>query len=222
MKHLSKSLLIGALISLAGAVLAQPPLPSGRGPMPFSVFDHNGDGTISRQEFESTHAQRQQAPDPQGYAARRYYDPPQFSEFDQNGDGLLSPDELSQGQLKRQQQRGLGQGYTTQRPGMGPGRGRGMGPGMGQGMGSGSGAGMGAWRGRNMPTFSEFDLDADGLLQPQEFEQARAKRIRERAEQGYRMRNLQNAPPFSSIDGNGDGVVSPQEFAAAQAQHRQP
>jgi Ca2+-binding EF-hand superfamily protein len=72
-----------------------------------------------------------------------------------------------------------------------------------------------------MPAFSEFDLNADGLLQRQEFEQARAQRIRERAEQGYRMRNLQNAPAFSSIDGNGDGVVSPQEFAAAQAQHRQ-
>jgi Ca2+-binding EF-hand superfamily protein len=73
-----------------------------------------------------------------------------------------------------------------------------------------------------MPAFSEFDLDGDGLLQPQEFEQARAQRIRERAEQGYRMRNLGNAPSFSSIDSNGDGVVSAQEFVAAQAKHRQP
>jgi hypothetical protein len=61
MKHLSKSLLMGALISLAGIVSAQQPIPSGRGPMPFSVFDHNGDGAISQQEFASTHAQRQQA-----------------------------------------------------------------------------------------------------------------------------------------------------------------
>ncbi len=73
-----------------------------------------------------------------------------------------------------------------------------------------------------MPAFSEFDLNADGVLQPQEFEHARAQRIRERAEQGYLMRNLQNAPPFSSIDANGDGVVTPAEFAAAQAAHRQP
>jgi Ca2+-binding EF-hand superfamily protein len=73
-----------------------------------------------------------------------------------------------------------------------------------------------------MPAFSEFDLDGDGLLQRQEFEQARAQRIRQRAEQGYRMRNLHNAPTFSSIDGNADGVVSAPEFAAAQARHRQP
>jgi Ca2+-binding EF-hand superfamily protein len=73
-----------------------------------------------------------------------------------------------------------------------------------------------------MPAFSEFDLNNDGLLQSQEFEQARAQRIRERSQQGYMMRNLQNAPPFTSIDRNGDGVVTPEEFAAAQAQHRQP
>jgi Ca2+-binding EF-hand superfamily protein len=73
-----------------------------------------------------------------------------------------------------------------------------------------------------MPTFSEFDLDGDGLLKRQEFEQARAQRIRERIEQGYRMRNLQNAPTFTTIDSNGDGVVSAPEFAAAQTRHRQP
>jgi hypothetical protein len=75
--------------------------------------------------------------------------------------------------------------------------------------------------GRGPLPFFVFDLNGDGAISRQEFEQVRAQRIRERAEQGYRMRNLQNAPPFSSIDGNGDGVVSPQEFVAAQVQHRQ-
>jgi hypothetical protein len=44
--------------------------------------------------------------------------------------------------------------------------------------------------------------------------------MRERAQQGYPMRNAANAPPFESVDGDGDGVVSPDEFAAAQAEHR--
>jgi Ca2+-binding EF-hand superfamily protein len=209
MNYLMNGRLLGVLVSLAGVVFAQPAIPSGQGPVPFSAFDHNSDGAISQQEFESFHAQLQQAHSPQSYSAGRDYDPPQFSAFDQNGDGLLSPNELSQGQRKRQQQRDFGQGHAPRDSVMGQGRGRGMGTGMGSG------------RGHNMPAFSEFDLDADGLLQRQEFEQGRAQRIRERLEQGYQMRNLQNAPTFSSIDGNGDGVVSRQEFAAAQAQHRQ-
>jgi Ca2+-binding EF-hand superfamily protein len=208
MKHLSKSLLMGLLVSLAGVVFAQSPTPSGRGAMPFSAFDQNGDGSISRQEFESTHAQRQQARNSQGYSASRMSAPPKFTNFDLNGDGGLSPEELTQGQTARMQQRhqqlsGSGQGNTLPRN---PGMGRGRGPG----------------RGRNMPSFSEFDLNGDGALQPEEFEQARAQRIRERAEQGYMLRNLQHAPAFSTIDSNGDGIVSSQEFSAAQAQHRQP
>jgi hypothetical protein len=214
MKSLRKSLLMGTLISFVGLVYAQPPIPGSRGPMPFEVFDRNGDGSISRQEFETTHAQRQQTPNPQGNSARRFYDPPQFSDFDLNGDDALSPDELAQGQMKRMQQRQMGgAGERTNTP---------AGPGMGPGMGQGMGQGMGPGRGRNMPAFSDFDLNQDGILQRQEFEQARAKRIKERAEQGYMMRNLQNAPPFSSIDANGDGVVSAEEFATAQARHRQP
>lgn len=71
-----------------------------------------------------------------------------------------------------------------------------------------------------MPAFQAFDLNGDGVLRQEEFQQARAMRIRERSEQGYLMRNLQNAPAFSEIDSNGDGVVTPAEFDAAQAQHR--
>ncbi|MEJ2694190.1 MAG: hypothetical protein P8166_14405, partial [Candidatus Thiodiazotropha sp.] len=195
MKHLRNGLLLGALISLTGIANAQPPIPSDRGPMPFAVFDLNRDGSISQQEFETAHAQRRQAPNPQGYSARRRYDPPRFADFDQNGDGALSPEELAQGQVNRARQRqppmwGSGQGADAPAyPGMGPGMGRGMGPGMGRGMGPGGRSGMGPGRGRNMPAFSEFDLNSDGLLQSQEFEEARAQRIRERSQQGYMMRN---------------------------------
>lgn len=219
MKNLRKGLLMGALISLAGFAAAQPPMPTGRGPMTFSALDQNGDGIISQLEFSSIHAQRQQAPNTQGYPGRALNNPPQFTDFDLNGDGGLSPDEFEQGQYNRMQQRRQ-QMWGSAQPSGSVGS-QGMGPGMGPGSQRGMGYGMGPGAGRNMPAFSDFDLDGNGVLQPQEFEEARAQRIRQRAEQGYLMRNLQNAPPFSSIDGNGDGLVSPQEFTASQALHRQ-
>jgi Ca2+-binding EF-hand superfamily protein len=77
--------------------------------------------------------------------------------------------------------------------------------------------GMGRWA----PAFSDFDLNGDGSLTEAEFNEARAKRMSERATQGYPMRNAGNAPAFGSLDTDGNGKVTPDEFAAAQAQHRQ-
>ena len=84
-------------------------------------------------------------------------------------------------------------------------------------MGMGPGRGMGM----NMPTFAEFDLNADGVMTEEEFTEARGRRISERVKQGYRMRGLQNAQPFETVDANGDGVVTEDEFLQMQAQHRQ-
>ncbi|KAA6185597.1 hypothetical protein F2Q65_07825 [Thiohalocapsa marina] len=69
--------------------------------------------------------------------------------------------------------------------------------------------------------FANFDRNADGVITEQEFQQARAERIAERSQQGYRMRNLAAAPPFTDLDLDADGELSPQEFADAQARHRQ-
>lgn len=102
------------------------------------------------------------------------------------------------------------------------------GSGLGQGAmppagGSGPGRGAGAGRGmvRNMPSFSEFDRNGDGSISKQEFDQARANRIKERSQQGYPMRNLANAPTFKERDLNGDGRISAREFSTAQSQHRE-
>lgn len=75
--------------------------------------------------------------------------------------------------------------------------------------------------GRNMPKFSDCDLNGDGKILEQEFYDARAKRISQRAQQGYQMRNLANAPSFADMDTNSDGAISPEEFRVHQAQHRQ-
>lgn len=103
--------------------------------------------------------------------------------------------------------------------GMGPGGG-GMGPG-GGGMGMGQNQGMGKGMGRNRPAFSEYDLNGDGKITEKEFNEARSKRISERAQQGYQMRNLGSAPSFADIDANGDGEISTEEFAAHQSQRPQ-
>ena len=182
--------------------------------MPFSALDLNADGAVSQQEFEAAHSQRRKAPRVEGKSSRRNVDPPRFSDFDQNNDGSLNQEELIQGQNKRRAQR--------QQEMDGAGRGSDWNRGPDRGMAPRNGPGMPKGRGRNMPAFSEFDLNGDGSLHQQEFEQARAQRIRDRLQQGYRMRNLQNAPSFTDIDTDGNGLVTPREFTAAQARHRQP
>lgn len=72
--------------------------------------------------------------------------------------------------------------------------------------------------GKDMPTFAEYDLNGDGKIVEQEFNEARAKRISDRAQQGYRMRNVGNAPAFQQIDSDGDGAISAGEFSAHQSQ----
>ena len=122
---------------------------------------------------------------------------PAFSKFDTDGDGQLSKDELATGQTAQMENRRS----------MGMGQGRGMSKGMRMG--------------RNMPVYSDYDLNGDGKIIEQEFNEARAKRITERVKQNYLMKNLKNAAPFSDIDTNGNGEVSAEEFAAHQLQHRQ-
>ena len=71
--------------------------------------------------------------------------------------------------------------------------------------------------GRNMAGFSTFDLNGDGRVEEKEFNEARKRRMQQRAEQGYPMRNAANAPAFADFDANGDGSVSPLEFSDFRA-----
>ena len=91
------------------------------------------------------------------------------------------------------------------------------GGGMHCGQGSTPGAGKNAGKAHNMPLFSDFDLDSDGVIAADEFGKARAERIAEKVEEGRQMKNLANAPSFADIDTDGDGYLSSDEFSAHQA-----
>ena len=193
----SSMFIVASAVFLVPALSQAAEIPE-RGPIPFEAYDTNADGYISEQEFNTARGERISKRASEGAPMRGMANAPSFSQFDSNGDGRLSRDELAAGQRAQMEQR------------------RGTGMGMGMGPGGGAGPGMG----RNMPAFSDYDLNGDGKIVEDEFNEARGKRISERAQQGYPMRNIGNAPAFTDIDTNGDGAISAEEFAAHQSQHR--
>ncbi len=200
--------------ALSLPVLAQDNAPPGagmHGPMSFTELDRNDDGIVTEEEFNQAHAERMATRSNAGAPMRGAANASAFSDIDRDGDGQLTIEEFADFRAQRMSNRG-GMGAGA---GMGPG---GMGPGMGQGPGGGQGMGR---MGGQMPEFSSFDADGDGLLSEDEFAQGRAERIKERSQQGYQMRNLANAPSFDDVDQNGDGQIDKEEFERAQMQHRQ-
>lgn len=165
--------------------------PPTRGPIPFSAYDENDDGYISQEEFDAVRQQRMETKAAEGRPMAGAANAPSFSDFDADGDGHLTPAELSAGQ----------RGQMSKPTGMGMNKNMGM--------------------GRNMPEFSEYDLDGDGKILQKEFDEARSQRIGDRAEEGYKMKNVGKAPAFSDIDTDGDGEITAEEFAKHQSMRRQ-
>ncbi|MDB4433226.1 EF-hand domain-containing protein [bacterium] len=181
--------MIGSGIALAQIEASSLPL---QGPIPFEVFDLDGSGGISEQEFDEVHGRRAEVRGKAGLPALSKSRP--FSSLDSDGDGEITPAELE---------------AVRGAAGLGPGRG----PGMRGGRGSG--------RGGSPPTFSEFDLNGDGVVGEQEFIDARTARIAKRVREGRMMRGLIHARTFSDLDIDGDGSLTPEEFAAVVQSHRQ-
>lgn len=179
----------GGRIAMAGGDLPDVGL---QGPIPFEVFDLDGSGAISEEEFEQVRARRADAREKAGLPPSRQSRP--FSSLDGNGDGAIGREEL-------QAAHGAG--------GAGPGQGRGTRG--ARGMGGGVGP----------PAFSEFDLNGDGRIDEPEFAEARAARVSARAKEGRRLRGMATAPPFAELDSDGDGSLTEDEFAAAVGRHWQ-
>jgi len=86
--------------------------------------------------------------------------------------------------------------------------------------GQGMGQGKGMQGGRNMPTFSDIDADADGKVSELELNQFRAERMSKMAAEGRQLKHAGDMPMFADIDTDGDGFINEQEFTAHQAEHR--
>lgn len=194
MNSLSKLLTAGLLVVFAGgfvSINAQAEQGSQKGPVPFSVFDMDQNGSISEAEFYSVREQRMAARASEGKKMKCAASAPSFADLDTNGDGQLNPEELSAGQkahMEKCQKMMQGAGKGNEKKG-------------------------------NMPAFSDFDLDGDGVIVELEFNEAHAKRMSEMAAKGHHMKHAGEAPGFSGIDSNGDGGISEQEFSDHQAAH---
>ena len=190
----SLSMLLALLAGISSGNAAEVPVPP-TGPIPFAAFDKDGSGYVSKQEFEKTREERISARAAIGIPTGNLANAPGFSNFDIDMDGLLSPAELSAGQ----------QAHVLSH------RNRPREPGQTTGMN----------QARNMPSFTDFDLNGDGKIVAKEFDEAHNKRIAERAQQGQMMKNLAHAPSFDQLDTDKDGAISPDEFAHHQAQRHQ-
>lgn len=87
----------------------------------------------------------------------------------------------------------------------------------GMGMGQGAGMGKGMMSGgkncmKNMPMFEHYDLNSDGKITKSELEEARAKRMSQKAKEGKMMRHAKYAPDFADMDKNNDGSLDQEEF----------
>jgi Ca2+-binding EF-hand superfamily protein len=68
-------------------------------------------------------------------------------------------------------------------------------------------------------SFTDFDLNGDGVISEAEFNEGHAKRMSEMAAEGRQMKHAGDAPGFSGIDSNENGEISKDEFATHQAEH---
>lgn len=94
-----KTLLIVALI-VTGALAAG----QGNRMMSYASFDTDGNGKITKVEFEETQAKRMAAQAEAGRMMRNAANAPQFSDIDANQDGIIDQAEFAKHQASRRGQ----------------------------------------------------------------------------------------------------------------------
>lgn len=107
MKHFLRYIAILSVV--LGTSFAADAIPQ-RGPMQFSEYDTNKDGSISEDEFYAVKAARMQSMADAGMPMRNAGNSPDFAFFDTNKDGKITPTELQKGQATQMQNRPRGGG----------------------------------------------------------------------------------------------------------------
>ena len=168
--------LLAAILIGAAPLLPAADIPA-RGPIPFSTYDRNGDGSIAPDEFEAVRAMRMQARRAQGMPMGGAGRMPSFGFFDTDGNGLISPDELAAGQQKRRAMRMGGQGRGRSMPTFADFDTNGDGRLLEQEFYEARNRRIGerarqGYQMRNLgraPSFQELDADGNGEVTPEEF-----------------------------------------------------
>ncbi len=176
---------VAALVLFTGSEIAMadgdaPSMPL-QGPIPFEVFDLDGNGAISQQEFDQVRARRTEAREKAGLPPTRQSR--SFSGIDSDGDGEIDLEELQAAHGAAGAGPGQGQGRRG-------GRGRGGAPPAFSDFDLNGDGGIDEqefieartkriaermeegrmMRGLTTPhTFTDMDADADGILTPEEF-----------------------------------------------------
>ena len=201
---------IGMLVAIAGSLVsvsARAGDEPARGPVPFAEFDQDGSGFVSEEEFNKVRGERMAANAAAGRKMKGAATAPAFADIDTDNDGKLNADELAAAHKTHMEKMG---GMKHQ---------HGAGHGHGAGTGHSKGKGHKGEKKGNMPMFEDFDLNADGKIIEDEFNQAHSGKMAEMAAEGQHMRHAGEAPGFSGIDSNGDGEISKEEFAAHTTEH---
>lgn len=109
-KAFSTAMIIVAFSLSAG--LAHAKKVSTRGPISFTAYDADGNGTISEQEFNTTREQRQTAVKESGRMGQGMAGAPSFADVDTDKDEQISAQELQTMQQQQQENRGMGRGQA--------------------------------------------------------------------------------------------------------------